>query len=228
MTPEVPGGLYRIATSTPDPKGEVVLAESVTFERADRTAADAGEVEMSRVPLAAALLAAALAAPGRAHAAPANYPTEALGDYLLGCMASNGQTPDALRRCSCSIDYIAGKVPYDDYVQASTVLSLRQVPGGGRESMFKSAPWAQAMVDKLRQAQVEAEAKCSGTRDSGRSGRREEGGRLRASTRIATAPVAEGSAARPRARGRGRHARDGRRDVRCRPGPGTLGETESR
>ena len=35
VTPEVPGGLYRIATSTPDPKGEVVLAESVTFERAD-------------------------------------------------------------------------------------------------------------------------------------------------------------------------------------------------
>ena len=105
---------------------------------------------MSRIPLAAALLAAALAAPVRAHAAPANYPTEALGDYLLGCMASNGQTPDALRRCSCSIDYIAGKVPYDDYVQASTVLSLRQVPGGGRESMFKSAPWAQAVSTVAR------------------------------------------------------------------------------
>jgi hypothetical protein len=45
VTPEVPGGLYRIATSTPDPKGEVVLAESMTFERADRTAADAGEAK---------------------------------------------------------------------------------------------------------------------------------------------------------------------------------------
>jgi hypothetical protein len=44
VTPEVPGGLYRIATSTPDPKGEVVLAESMTFERADRSAADAGAV----------------------------------------------------------------------------------------------------------------------------------------------------------------------------------------
>ena len=116
---------------------------------------------MSRVAwLAAALLAAALT-PG-AHAAPANYPTEAVGDYIIGCMAANGQTPDALRRCSCSIDYIADKVPYDDYVEAGTVLSLRQVPGGGRAGMFKDSPWAQQMVDKLRQAQIEAEAKCFG------------------------------------------------------------------
>ena len=40
-------------------------------------------------------------------AAPAGYPTEALADYVLACMASNGETPDAMRRCSCSIDYIA-------------------------------------------------------------------------------------------------------------------------
>ena len=118
---------------------------------------------MSRITLlAAGLLAATLVSPGHTRAAPANYPTEALGDYLLGCMASNGQTPDALRRCSCSIDYIAEKVPYDDYVQAETVLSLRQVPGGGRAGMFKDSPWAQQMVDKLRQAQVEAETKCFG------------------------------------------------------------------
>ena len=107
--------------------------------------------------VAAALAAVALEAP---YAAPADYPTETLADYVFGCMATNGQTQDALRRCSCSIDAIADKVSYEDYVQAETVLRLQQVPGGGRTGMFRTSPWAQAMVDKLRQAQVEAELRC--------------------------------------------------------------------
>jgi hypothetical protein len=106
---------------------------------------------------AAALASVVLEAP---YAAPADYPTETLADYVFGCMASNGQSQEALRRCSCSIDAIAEKVSYEDYVQAETVLSLQQVQGGGRTGMFRTAPWAQAMVDKLRQAQVEAELRC--------------------------------------------------------------------
>ena len=35
-----------------------------------------------------------------AQAAPPGYPTEALADYVFACMATNGQTPDALRRCA--------------------------------------------------------------------------------------------------------------------------------
>ena len=39
---------------------------------------------------------------------PANdYPTVARADYVFGCMASNGQTRDALEKCSCSVDVIA-------------------------------------------------------------------------------------------------------------------------
>jgi len=106
---------------------------------------------------AAALAAVALEAP---RAAPADYPTEALADYVFGCMATNGQSQEALRQCSCSIDAIAEKLPYEDYVQAETVLRLQQVPGGERTVMFRTAPWAQAIVDKLRQAQVEAELRC--------------------------------------------------------------------
>lgn len=96
-----------------------------------------------------------------AEAAPAGYPTEALADYVFGCMATNGQTPDALRRCACSIDHIAERLTYEEYVEAETVLRLRQTPGGdSRVGMFRTSPWAVAMVDKLRAAQVEAEAKC--------------------------------------------------------------------
>jgi hypothetical protein len=48
------------------------------------------------------------------HAAelPTNdYPTVARADYVFGCMQVNGQTRDALERCSCSIDVIASFFP---------------------------------------------------------------------------------------------------------------------
>jgi hypothetical protein len=106
---------------------------------------------------AVALASVTLEAP---RAAPADYPTEALADYVFGCMATNGQSQEALRRCSCSIDAIAAKLPYEEYVRAETVLRLQQIPGGGRTVMFRTSPWAQAMIDKLRQAQVEAELRC--------------------------------------------------------------------
>ena len=99
--------------------------------------------------------------PAISAAAPASYPTETLADYVFGCMASNGQTQEALRRCSCSIDYIAGKLSYDEYVQAETVIRMSQLQSGeDRITMYRTAPWAQAMADKLRQAQVEAEVRC--------------------------------------------------------------------
>ena len=41
-------------------------------------------------------------------AAPLNdYPTEARADYVFACMKTNGDTQQALRQCSCSIDVIA-------------------------------------------------------------------------------------------------------------------------
>lgn len=114
-----------------------------------------------RGALAAILLAAVSAGGSPASAAPAGYPTEALADFVFGCMATNGQTPDALRRCSCSIDHIAGQLTFDEYTQAETVLRMQQIQGGdSRITMFRSSPWAVAMVDKLRQAQAEAEARC--------------------------------------------------------------------
>jgi hypothetical protein len=110
--------------------------------------------------LALAALGLAAVASGALQAAPADYPTEVLADYVFGCMATNGQSQEALRKCSCSIDAIAENLSYEDYVKAETVLRLQQVEGGGRTIMFRTAPWAQAMIDKLRQAQVEAEFRC--------------------------------------------------------------------
>ncbi|MBU2961065.1 hypothetical protein KO516_09595 [Citreicella sp. C3M06] len=88
-----------------------------------------------------------------------DYPTEARADYVFGCMAANGQSRDSLRRCACSIDEIAAILPYDAYVEAETVLSMR-LTGGERMAIFNSAVAANTLVAELRRAQAEAEVIC--------------------------------------------------------------------
>jgi hypothetical protein len=88
-----------------------------------------------------------------------DYPTAVRADYVFGCMKANGETREALQRCSCSIDVIASLLPYDRYVAAETVLSMAQVPGA-LGSQFRSTEFAKVAVDELRRAQAEAEVRC--------------------------------------------------------------------
>ncbi|MGB5556983.1 MAG: hypothetical protein WBN04_03120 [Paracoccaceae bacterium] len=88
-----------------------------------------------------------------------DYPTVARADYVFACMATNGQSREALAKCSCSIDVIASILPYEKYVEAETVLSL-QLTGGERMSIFRTAQVAKLLVADLRRAQAEAEILC--------------------------------------------------------------------
>jgi hypothetical protein len=88
-----------------------------------------------------------------------DYPTATRADYVFGCMAANGQTREALERCSCSIDVIASILPHDRYVQAETILSMRQVAGQASE-VFRNNPHFRDIVAELRRAQAEAEVQC--------------------------------------------------------------------
>ena len=88
-----------------------------------------------------------------------DYPTAARADYVFGCMQVNGQTRDALERCSCSIDVIASLLPYEQYEEAETVMRVRQ-RGGRNASMFLTMPMLRAKVDELKRAQIEAELRC--------------------------------------------------------------------
>ena len=100
------------------------------------------------------LLSGAVGA-ARAH----DYPTTTLADYIFGCMASDGQSRDILERCSCSIDVIASILPHDKYVEAETVMRLRQV-AGEKSTIFRTAPAVRAAVADLKRAQAEAEIRC--------------------------------------------------------------------
>src|SRR5215218_5813025 len=88
-----------------------------------------------------------------------DYPTNARADYVFGCMAANGQTRESLQRCSCSLDALASILTYDKYVQASTILSMRQGVGQ-RANEFKSTKIFDDKVADLRRAQAEAEIRC--------------------------------------------------------------------
>lgn len=113
----------------------------------------------------AAALAALLALPASPAAAAAaaeqGYPTTETVDYVLGCMAANGNTHEAMVKCSCSIDFIAKRVPFSEYERAETALSMQAGGGlGGRIGLFKDPPEIKQAIDRLHQAQAEANLQC--------------------------------------------------------------------
>jgi hypothetical protein len=116
------------------------------------------------IALAAALMMAAMPS----HAAdanttgandPNNYPTSARVDYVIGCMATNGQTQEAMERCSCSIDHIAKIIPYNSFVQLETIRRMQDMPGE-RAMLFRGVGWIKDLQDRFRLAQVEADLEC--------------------------------------------------------------------
>jgi hypothetical protein len=90
-----------------------------------------------------------------------DYPTAARADYVIGCLAANGFHRELLDRCSCGIDVIANRLPYDDYEKANTILSMQQAGVGPRGGLFRDTPIARDELQKLRRAQAEVNLRCS-------------------------------------------------------------------
>jgi hypothetical protein len=87
-----------------------------------------------------------------------DYPTNTRADYIYGCMLVNGQKRDVLDRCSCSIDVIASVLPYKEYEEAETILSVRQ--RGGENVAFLFNPASKEKVNNMKRAQIEGELRC--------------------------------------------------------------------
>jgi hypothetical protein len=105
----------------------------------------------------AAVAALTLGSP--AVAAENGYPTMARVEYVLECMAANGETYFTMQKCACSIDTIASLVPYERYERVETILRMRE--GRGELSlMFRTSPALEAQVQAFKQAQVEADLRC--------------------------------------------------------------------
>src|SRR5438128_5459563 len=85
------------------------------------------------LPLTGGLAARNGQAAAQSPAGQNDYPTATRADYVLGCMAANGNKRETLFQCSCAIDTIASMLPYSDYEKAETALSLQTGGGvGGR------------------------------------------------------------------------------------------------
>src|SRR5215472_3114227 len=110
-----------------------------------------------------AVAAAALLALSASTAAANDYPTTTTVDYVLGCMAANGNTREAMMKCSCSIDFIAKRIAFPQYEKAETALGLQLGGGvGGRVGLFRDPPEIKSAIEELRQAQAEANLECFG------------------------------------------------------------------
>ncbi len=111
---------------------------------------------MRALALAGALTLAAASA-ALAH----DYPTAARADYVLGCMAANGNSRLMLEKCACAIDAIAEQLPYDRYEEAETALRMQAAPNlGERGAIFRDPPEIRAAIEALREAQAEANLRC--------------------------------------------------------------------
>lgn len=88
-----------------------------------------------------------------------DYPTEAIADYVYGCMKANGETRESLLSCSCSADVVGSILPYQRYEEASTFLSMMQTTGE-RSALFRETAESRAAIQDLRRAQAEGEIRC--------------------------------------------------------------------
>lgn len=112
-----------------------------------------------RVAIITALATVSWSSIGLAEELPANdYPTVARADYVYACMAVNGQTRDMLEKCSCSIDQIAAILPWAEYEEAETLLSVGLK--GGENVAWTKNPQMQEKIKNMRRAQVEGELRC--------------------------------------------------------------------
>ncbi|MGH7927283.1 MAG: hypothetical protein ACREQV_05775 [Candidatus Binatia bacterium] len=109
------------------------------------------------------ILAVAAFAPLSAHAN--DFPTQARVEYVLRCMDYHGERVyENLYACVCSIDTIATRFSYDEYVEAEVFAQLRSTPGE-RGGVFRDPDAAKQLADKYVEVTEAAEESCFSSRE---------------------------------------------------------------
>ncbi len=103
-------------------------------------------------------IAVSLLLAGAAQAA-VPYPTVDRVEYVLECMKNNGGSYADLYKCSCAIDAIAEKLPYEQYVEAAAVARYQGM-AGERMGEFRDPEPMQAMAKDYRSLQAAAKKAC--------------------------------------------------------------------
>ena len=88
-----------------------------------------------------------------------SIPTVEMVEYVFACMQGNEDSQAYIAKCSCSIDYIDQLMSYEDYVNAETIMSLRQIYGE-KSVMFRNTPNAIEIYNNMQNLLAEAEMEC--------------------------------------------------------------------
>ena len=86
-------------------------------------------------------------------------PTSEKVEYVFACIQGNETSQAYISKCSCSIDYIDERMTYEEYVEAETIMSLRQIYGE-KSLMFKNSPNAMEIYTNMQNLLAEAEMEC--------------------------------------------------------------------
>ena len=86
-------------------------------------------------------------------------PTSEKVEYVFACVQGNENSQAYIQKCSCSIDYIDEQMTYEEYVNAETIMSLRQIYGE-KSLMFKNTPNAMEIYTNMQNVLAEAEMEC--------------------------------------------------------------------
>ena len=87
------------------------------------------------------------------------YPTHVITDYVLACMAANGNSFTSLHQCSCSIDLIMSKISHEDFEKVNTILQV-QLDRGQRGIFYRDSNWAKNAIERFERVQAESTLKC--------------------------------------------------------------------
>lgn len=87
------------------------------------------------------------------------FPTAVIADYVLGCMAANGNNYESLHKCSCSIDFIKSRMTYTEYEKAQTIMQVK-LDRGQRGLFYRESSWAKTALEQLEKAQAESTLRC--------------------------------------------------------------------
>ncbi|HQR53586.1 MAG TPA: hypothetical protein PLZ79_09980 [Burkholderiales bacterium] len=88
-----------------------------------------------------------------------DYPTVDRVQYVLECMKNHEGKYEYIYKCSCAIDAIAKKMPYDSYVEASSVARYSNM-GGERMGVFRDSDQMRALIKKWKAAEADANKAC--------------------------------------------------------------------
>ena len=86
-------------------------------------------------------------------------PTSEKVEYVFACVQGNENSQAYIQKCSCSIDYIDEQMTYEEYVNAETIMSLRQIYGE-KSLMSKNTPNAMEIYTNMQNLLAEAEMEC--------------------------------------------------------------------